>query len=574
MNVDKGTGLNRAGMGDQIGKVIETVVMKFKSYQSDVNLKRLCQDVVKIYIESLSEIADCSMSLSTDEESLIHVWVGQYLSICSVNEISSLLTAFSTLLTRARMLLCSVQSSAMPTAEQMEDIKKLQLVVTQLWAILYPAVKQLAVSLTAPAGVGTIAADFIIQRAESSGSAAGHGLEDMVKFFTQNKNVPVDISANVLYSISHNSAVSRCVQSDTLMTSVAVCSITAPPGTEAYQLLNKAWLQMVGGEGEADDTDVAVMVMMQNMTNTSLISVMCGFCCDTNVRRGELAIVRQYQVAGWLVYHCSNILYNPRNNFTNHIATIINNLLTPNIALSPTWNPTLHQKKAVRQSMMFFLQGIMTHQSFLEEDKFLIRKLSEIVRIYVPRYDASRHPLLNLLSKPSLVDNQDICFKAAGVTLEIVVKVAKDNLKTGQIVISCIKYLEAATLNPQSCLTELTVNKALTTLLEILSMAEDKNVKNPIIVILKFIFRTLESDDGLKQLVTQKLRTFVNFNLAFNSERVFNSLKVISVLNKSVIIDVLPHVGIEVEKVEKKRGSGKDSKLRNAYNNLQSSVLD
>ena len=105
-------------------------------------------------------------------------------------------------------------------------------------------------------------------------------------------------------------------------------------------------------------------------------------------------------------------------------------------------------------------------------------------------------------------------------------------------------------------------------------MAEDKNVKNPIIVILKFIFRTLESDDGLKQLVTQKLRTFVNFNLAFNSERVFNSLKVISVLNKSVIIDVLPHVGIEVEKVEKKRGSGKDSKLRNAYNNLQSSVLD
>merc|ERR1712227_397464 len=136
-----------------------------------------------------------------------------------------------------------------------------------------------------------------------------------------------------------------------------------------------------------------------------------------------------------------------------------------------------------------------------------------------------------------------------GVTLEIVVEVAKDNLKTGQIVISCIKYLEAATLNPQSCLTELTVNKALTTLLEILSMAEDKNVKNPIIVILKFIFRTLESDDRLKQLVTQKLRTFVNFN----SERVFNSLKVIGVLNKSVIIDVLPHVGIEVEKVEKER---------------------
>ena len=66
----------------------------------------------------------------------------------------------------------------------------------------------------------------------------------------------------------------------------------------------------------------------------------------------------------------------------------------------------------------------------------------------------------------------------------------------------------------------------------------------------------------------------MNLYLAFNSGRIFNSLKVISVLSKSVIIDVLPHVEVEVEKVEKKRGSGKDSKLRNAFNNLQSSVLD
>ena len=50
-NVDEGSGLNRYGLGDQIGQVIDTVVMKFKSYQSDVNLKRLCQDVVKIYMK-------------------------------------------------------------------------------------------------------------------------------------------------------------------------------------------------------------------------------------------------------------------------------------------------------------------------------------------------------------------------------------------------------------------------------------------------------------------------------------------------------------------------------------------
>ena len=45
-NVDQGSGLNRSGLGDQNGQVIDTVVMKFKSYQSDVNLKpRCCQDL-------------------------------------------------------------------------------------------------------------------------------------------------------------------------------------------------------------------------------------------------------------------------------------------------------------------------------------------------------------------------------------------------------------------------------------------------------------------------------------------------------------------------------------------------
>ena len=39
-------------------------------------------------------------------------------------------------------------------------------------------------------------------------------------------------------------------------------------------------------------------------------------------------------------------------------------------------------------------------------------------------------------------------------------------------------------------------------------------------------------------------------------------MKVISVLNKKVIADVLPYLLSEVEKIEKRRGSGKDTRLR------------
>ena len=59
-------------IGDNIGAVIETVINKYKLNQSDVGLKRLAQDVVKIYVEALTEIADASECFSCGEETLLH----------------------------------------------------------------------------------------------------------------------------------------------------------------------------------------------------------------------------------------------------------------------------------------------------------------------------------------------------------------------------------------------------------------------------------------------------------------------------------------------------------------------
>ena len=84
----------------------------------------------------------------------------------------------------------------------------------------------------------------------------------------QNKNIPIDISANLLYSISHNSTVTCRVNSTTLMMSVQ-CLCHAGDG-----LLPLTQEGVAADDREMDDmTDEAVMVIMYNLTNTRLLII-------------------------------------------------------------------------------------------------------------------------------------------------------------------------------------------------------------------------------------------------------------------------------------------------------------
>ena len=575
LSVHRGVSLNTTGLADQISGCLEAIVERFKAYQCDLGLKRLCHDLVKIYTECLNEIADTSLSLTTDEESLIHPWLGSYLKICTVNEISSLLAPFSTLLTRARMTLGTITTSVMPTTEQLEEMRKLRLLVTKLWSVIYPAIRELSVTLTAPAEVGALAADFIILRAESEarGDGAewgGHGLEEMVRHFTQNKSTPQEIASAVLYSIAHNAGVQSQVSRLTLSLSLAYCSMTAVSGSAANQQVREVWQSLRGGTGDSGK-DVAVMVILDNLQSPGILASMCSLCSDISAWRGEAAVLRQYQVASWLVFHAGDVIHNPTN-FSNHLTNLIGNLLTPNGAFSDNWNLSVSKKKAIRNAIPFLLKGIISHKNF-ETDKFLSRKLTEIIKIYLPRYDESCHPLLGLLRSPGLVDSPNLNLKVANITVETVSRLAKDNIKKPHLVISCVKYLENSLMSPQSFLMEVIVSKSLNSLLDLISFVEDRNVKNNVLMVLKILFsEAVPRREQLLTFIKERICVFVQNNLAFNSERVFNTLRVVSVLNKKAIADILKDFYTYVENVEKKRGSGKDIKLRRALEELQKIV--
>ena len=135
-----------------------------------------------------------------------------------------------------------------------------------------------------------------------------------------------------------------------------------------------------------------------------------------------------------------------------------------------------------------------------------------------------------------------------------------------------MKYIEAGLLAPQHHLADVIIDKALLTMLDIVSRVEDKNVKNPIVAIFKSLLLKAEMNGGMLSRYSEKLSSFVKLNIAFNAVRLFNSLRVIGVINKNVILGILPQLSIAIENVEKKRGSGKDAKLRKALSDLHSIV--
>ena len=582
LQVNRQHNINDSGLGDQISQVIETIVTRFKSQQSDVSLKRLCQDVVKIYVEALTEISETSESLSCGEETLISDWLAQYLNICSDNEISSVMTAVSILLTRCRVLLAATHQCPAPTLEQAQDRQRMTEVVRRLWTVVYPALKQVSTCLTAPAAVGSVVADFMLLKAESDGrgdnTGVSHSLGDMIKFFTQNKLVPVEISATVLYNVTHTQAVETIVSRPVLVSSLGVCSATAVPDTAAYDHVRRAWYQVVGGQDDSD-TDTCVLVLLHSMSTSDIVSRLVSVCCDQGPQwRGEAGVIRQYQVLSWILYHCSHLIYTPSNSFGNQgqglLTKLLGDLVTPSQAFDASWNMTLQRKKAIRKALPLMLKGIVGHKNFFTE-KFLQRKFSEIIKIYVPKFDCVNHPCSSLLKSPSIVeDNQELASVVVEITLDEINKISREYLKSNRhLCVTVLRYLEHCLQTPQSCLQELLISRSLTTLLELMSSADDKNVSNPIMTILKNILDGSSVDWHL-QTITNKLEVFIKSNLAFNYPRVFNTLKVLKVLNKNVVWQILTFLSNEVETVEKKRGSGNDSKLRAAFRDLERTVIE
>ena len=583
LKVEAGYNIDEGGLGRAVTEQVGCIVTKFASNQSDVESKRFAQDHVKMYIEALEDITDQSVALTSDEDILIQPWIATYLSICSVSEISTICSALNNLLTRARILLNTSPSEMLETSEQAADKSKLVKVLNQLWIIVYPVMKSLSTSLTAPSQVSSLAADFVIQSAENKsrgGQKLGkESVEEMIKYFGLNKLVTANTSAAFLGRLVHNNAVFDQVKAETgnhklLLEVLALSCVHTGPSSQNHQLVRNTWLSLaprLGLEGNSQNRehDLAreMMEQLMNSKYSEVLSSMARECSDMGRWKGA-EVLRMYQVAGWLAKHCAHVLYKPGGadpTFTN----LIGNLLTPSLAFSPTWVLSGYQKQGLFNSLPDFLQGL-TACGKISSDKFISRKISEIIRIYLPRFDIPNHPLLPLLSCPSIQVSEENLQVVQQLTVSVAVKMIQENrFKNSGISSTCLKYFNTCLTKPIGESFSLISKKLLSTLLEVVTLSDDKSIKNPTITILQ---QVIGSPKMTRPMLEEKIKSFLAAHLAFNSERVFQTLTVVSVMNSSLVLDLLPQVEVEVAKIETKRGSGRDPKLQKLLENLKAKV--
>ena len=578
--VESGLSINKGGLGEAAIKCVGDAVTMFATNQSEVEKKRIAQDNIKIFVGTLEDITDQSVGLTSDEDILIQQWLGVYLSICSVNEIATICTALNNLLTRARILLNTCPGDLMITSEQVSDKAKLVQLLTKLWDIVYPAMKSLCTSLTAPTQVSSLAADFVILSAENK-TRGGQNLvresvEDMIRYFCLNKLVTSNIAASFLGRIVHNKAVLDQVIAETgshkiLLEVLAVVCVHTGVCSNNHQIVRKTWLHLApilglqeNSQDKEQDLAMEMMEKLMNSNYTDVLNCMAKECSDVSKWKDDQ--LRMYQVAGWLVKDCSHVLYKPGGadpTFTN----VIGNLLTPSLSFSSTWILSGKQKQGLLNSLPDFIIGL-TSCSKLKSDKFIVRKITEIIRIYLPRFDIAHHPLLPLLSSPVIKASGENVETIQQLAVAVIIKMIQDNrFKNPGISSTCLKYFNACMTKPCGKSFSLISKELLSTLLEILTLTDDKLLKNPAISLLHLIITHPDNDT---EMVKEKLKSFLAANLAFNSERVFQSLIVLSVMKGTMISDIFPQIEIEVAKIETKRGSGRDPKLRKLLENLKS----
>ena len=128
--------------------------------------------------------------------------------------------------------------------------------------------------------------------------------------------------------------------------------------------------------------------------------------------------------------------------------------------------------------------------------------------------------------------------------------------------------------DPQPKLMESTVQHVLKSMLEILTKVDNPKLKNPVIEIMKLLNSGMREDVELQGKVMNHLCDFIATNLPFNSERVFLTLNVINQLSKALITQALVFISEQVDKIESKRGAGRDSKLRSLFENLKNKNLE
>jgi len=578
--------------GTAASQQVSAAVSQSLDNQKDVLSKRLAQDYVEMFISTFVEVIHESPKLRLGEECLIQPWVDKYLRQCSSSEIPTIITAMNQVLTRARLLINTRPPPHLRTVEDEAYDSCLARIVTQLWAVIYPSVRHLATCLTASPKVATLAADLAIQAAEQA-SRGGEkpcrdSLEEMVEYFTSFMASP-EVSTVFLGRLINNPTLTERLRmegaSDNLLLNswCRGCLVTSPEAMH-YPTHRATWTSLADQNGldATSDEDVLIQFLKQaTFKQSGAVKKLAEECCN-RLKWGK-GLGRVYQVAGRITRHCYALLYRPGGSGSATVLiTLVTTLLTPRMISSgatSTWAPSEEQKLGLKRSLGDFVTGLASYPNF-DQDKFLMEAIQNIVRNYLPRFSLSDHPLLPLLSRPSLPLPSSSIEKVQTLTLQTITKfLMKQSIEHTTTTTASIQYLTACFKNTSGQIRAKIIKEALLVLLEVASLTNATNTNLQLRTgankILESIFAFVEESGGDCEDATKDIiNVFVTKNLAYNADRVFVRLQMTGKFAPKLISKSLANVEIQVAKTEQKRGVGQDNKLRKHLANLKDMIKE
>jgi len=403
-------------------------------------------------------------------------------------------------------------------------------------------------------------------------------LTDMIKYFGHNKLVTPDKSVCFISRLINNAIVDRLIAEikgpTLLLEALATSALHVSSDKKSLSLFNASWSALSSKLGlhptrNQNKDEEPVKVLIEGLMNSKYSNIICSIAREcSDISRWKDDVKGMYHVGGLIAKNCSHLLYKTGGadpTFTN----LIGNLLTPSCAFSSSWVLSGQQKQGIQLSLGNYIQGLLAFSKF-ENDRYIVRKVSEIIRIYLTKFDLKNHPLSLLLTDTTLQSKGE---KVLELTLNTIKTMLKENrVKNPSHALSCLNFVKFSLDRASSKIFQLISEEIFVTLLEIITLTDDKTLKNPAISSLQTVVHHKSSESGLttKHVFIQKMNRFVEDNLSFNSDRVFKTLQVVAVIDKEIIS--LVSIANEIKKTEKKRGISHDSKLHKLFAMLKRQV--
>jgi hypothetical protein len=233
----------------------------------------------------------------------------------------------------------------------------------------------------------------------------------------------------------------------------------------------------------------------------------------------------------------------------------------------------------LKKSLVDFVTGLAGYPNF-DQDKFLAEAIQNIVKNYLRVFEVSpsdNHPLLPLLSRPSLVLPSSSLEKVQTLTLQTMTKfLMKQSVEHTTTTTVSIQFLTTCFSNPAGESRLKIIKEALLVLLELASLTTATNANLQLRTrankILESIFGFIEQSGECEDVAEDILNMFVLRNLAYNAERVFIRLQITGKSAPKLIRQCLSNIEVQVAKTEQKRGVGQDKRLRNHLEQLKTVI--